>query len=213
MTPSVNTLQQLNDLPSTFKRPGAPYTQLIDSFNAALSRFTNGIDGTLAQTFNTAQYGWLDVWGEIFNIQRVANESDSTYRVRIVLTLLAWVGTVPALEQWGIEMLGAPITVSENVGSVGYSLTLPGTLTNTQVTAFLMSLVRVRPAGVPFTIVQAQIGLYLDTINYLDAYEPVGAYLTDDGSATAPLVAALTNSTVPLLPEFYFQDPTLNPGL
>lgn len=213
MTPSVNTLRQLNDLPATFTRPGAPYTQLVDAFNAGMSSFTGASDATIAQTFGTAQFGWLDVWGEIFDIQRIAGEADGVYRTRVSNTLLAWVGTVPSLEQWGTEMLGVTISVTENVGTVGYNIEFPGTLTTSQITNFLTSLARVRPAGVPFTVTQQSIGLYLDTINYLDAYEVVGAYLTSDGDTVTPNIAALTNSAVPLLPEYYFQDPTLNPGL
>jgi hypothetical protein len=212
MIPSVNTLQQLNDLPSTFTRPGAPYTEWIDALNAGMACFAGAADSTLAQTFSAAQFGWLDVWGAIFSIQRNANESDGAYRVRITFTLLAWVGTVPAIQAWGLEILNTPIEVTENVGSVGYSLTFPASLTTSQITLFLASLVRVRPAGVPFTIAQAQVGLFLDTINYLDEYAVVGGYLSEGALAEEANIGALTNSTQPLLPEYYFADPTLNTG-
>lgn len=213
MTASVDVLRQLNDLPTTFKRPNTPYLQLVDSFNGGLSNFTGALDAVLAQTFEDAQYGWLDVWGAIFSIQRQNGEADGRYRARITYTLLAWVGTVPSIERWAVETLGASIAVTENLPGVGYEITFPGGLTSAQITAFLVSLARIRPAGVPFTYIQQQIGLYLDTIDYMGLSAVVGEYLTDDGVPAAPPIPALTNSTKPLLPEYYFTDPTLNPGI
>jgi hypothetical protein len=209
---SVDTYRQITDLPATFTRPGTPYTDLVDSLNAGMANFTNASDSTLAQTFASAQFGWLDVWGAIFSIERNANESDGAYRARITFTLLAWVGTVPSLEQWGTQMLNTTIAVTENVGTVGYNITFPASLTTTQINLFLASMVRVRPAGVPFTVAQAQIGLFLDTINYLDEYAVVGGYLSEGAIAATLDISALTNSTQPLLPEYYFADPTLNTG-
>lgn len=211
MSGSVDTLRQLNDLPTTFTRLSLPYQQVIDALNAGMSRFATSSDSISAQTFLQAQYGWLDVWGEIYSIQRLAGESDGSYRARITFTLLAWVGTVPSLEQWATLMLGASITVTENVG-LGYVLTFPGTLTLAQINGFLAGLVRVRPAGVPFTVAQEEIGLFLDTINYLDVYGVVGGYLSEGAAAVGSTLSALTNSTQPLIPEYYFSDPILNAG-
>jgi hypothetical protein len=210
MTPSVDTYRQLSDLPATFTRPGAPYTQLIDSLNNGMLYFTQGVDAILAQGFNAAQFGWLDVWGAIFDVLRNADESDGAYRLRISRTVLAWVGTVPSIQQWGTEMLGVQVTVTENANGLGYTLTFPGTVTSAAIAVFLASLVRVRPAGVPFTSFQQQIGLYLDTINFLDTPDVVGSYLSDGSIPIAPAFSALTNNTQPLLPEYYFIDPILN---
>ena len=114
---------------------------------------------------------------------------------------------------WAQITLGATAAVTENTGGLGYSIQLPGNLTTGQINAFLMSLGRIRPAGVPFTYAQAQIGLYLDTINYLDVSEVIGQYLTGAATPVPPNLPAITNSTQPLLPEYYFDDPTLNPSL
>ena len=122
--PSVEA--QLNDLPTTFTRPTAWYTQLIDSVSMGLCRFTLGEDATLAQVsaFDLAIDGWLDLWGLLWGVPRNDEEANSTYATRIQRTVLAWVGTLPAMQAW-VKFYASGGTVTENPSGLGYVLNLP----------------------------------------------------------------------------------------
>ena len=206
-------LAQLNDLPSTFSRSGAPYTQIIDSLASQLSLYTNGTDKILLQlNFANALGGWLDTWGLILDLPRQISEPDSHYALRITETVLAWVGTVPAIQAW-LNMFAPGGTIVENVGAVGYVVNLPATLTASQIQAFFFTLIRIRPAGVPFTVNQIAGGLYLNTVNFLGEGRMTGAYLYGPSLSAQLSLSATTNNAVAQLPDLYFIDPTLNPGL
>ena len=69
--------------------------------------------------------------------------------MRIQRTVLAWVGTLPALKAW-VNFYAPGGSVFENPSGLGYTITLPAAMTAAQVQAFLLSLNRIRPAGVPF---------------------------------------------------------------
>jgi hypothetical protein len=210
--PSV--LARLNDLPRTFKRQGPPYTQLIDSIGWQLALFTLSADTTSqrALTFSPALEGWLDVWGLLWGVPRQQNEANSSYATRIVRTVLAWVGTLPAIQAW-LNFYAPGGTVTENLPGLGYAITLPANMTLAQITAFLLSLNRIRPAGVPFIISQVVGGITLGTDIFLATGAPKGAYLSMAVNAIPLPIGATTNNTVPLLPSTYFDDPTLNPSL
>ena len=110
-------LYQLNDLPLTFQRPGAPFTNLIDAIAAALARGTTSDDSTTSQlTFVHARYGWLDVWGELFGVPRNPNEADSRYSSRIQYTVTAGGGPPAAIVAWCLYVWGVAITIAENIG-------------------------------------------------------------------------------------------------
>ena len=202
---------QLNDLPATFKRPNAPYLQLIDSLATTLATFTEGGGGLFSQlTFASARGGWLDCWGAIWGIPRAPNESDALYGPRIKYTLNAWVGTLPALQAWVAYQTGQPAVVSEFSPGPGYSIQTLVELTATQIATLIASLARIRPAGVPFALTVVTGGLYLDTVNYLDASNSMpGTYL--DGGGLSTSIGCLTNNSQPTLPEYYLTDPVLNP--
>ena len=201
---------QLNDLPSTFKRPGAPYTQIVDAWTTALTLFTAGVDGTVSQqVFANALDGWIDCWGLLFGIQRQPNEANASYSARISETVLAWVGTLPAMQVW-INLFAPGGSISENLPNLGYNLTLPPHLTYSQISYFLKTLAWIRPAGVPFTLVTFIDDLYLGTINFLGEGLMPGSYLSTDSNLLLDLIGPTTNSAQPLLPDLYFTDPTLN---
>ena len=206
-------LAQLSDLPSTFTRSGAPYTQYIDSLSSPLALFTNGTDAVVKQlTFGSTLNGWLDTWGLIFDLPRKNDEADSLYSARISETLLAWVGTVPALQVW-INLFAPGGSIAEYASGVGYAITLPATLTPAQITAFFLTLSRIRPVGVPFTVNQLAGGLYLSTLNFLGEGRMPGAYLYSTVSLGPVFNVASTNNAAPQLPDLYFVDPMLNPSL
>lgn len=206
---AVQTL--LNDLPATFTRPGAPYTQLVDAETAALVPYTLGADGMAAQaaSFANATDGWLDVWGLIAGVPRQDGEANTPYATRIGETLLAWVGTVPALQQW-LDLFAPTGKITENASGLGYTITLPGSMTAAQADAFIATLNRVRPAGVPFTINGGNNGLFLGTVNFLGEGRMQGAYLSTNASAAALNLSPVTNNAAPLLPTLYLTDPSLN---
>jgi hypothetical protein len=211
----LTVVSRLNDLPSTFKREGNPYAQIVDSLADGANRFTQAADATLqqVQNFSVALDGWLDVWGLLWGVPRLPDEANSIYSTRISRTVLAWVGTVPAIQAW-INFYASGGSIRENLPNSGYVLTLPPTLSTAQVLAFLQSLSRIRPAGVPFNVNQVGGGLFLGTVEYLSQGTVQGAYLTDGSSSTESIVGAVTPNSVPLLPTLYFSDFYLaQPGL
>ena len=208
--PSVEA--QLNDLPTTFTRPTAWYTQLIDSVSMGLCRFTLGEDATLAQVsaFDLAIDGWLDLWGLLWGVPRNDEEANSTYATRIQRTVLAWVGTLPAMQAW-VNFYASGGTVTENPSGLGYVLNLPPSMTLSQIINFLRSFNRIRPAGVPFTLYQAAGGPYLGTTEHLGQGAMIGAYLSPGETGASLPIGAGTPNAAPLIPTLYLTDPTINP--
>lgn len=208
-------LGTLNDLPRTFRKTAAPYTQVIDSIAASLAAYTNGTDatGTQISAFGLAVDGWLDVWGLLFGVPRNQQEANSVYATRIARTVLAWVGTLPAIQMW-IDWYAPGGSVSENASGLGYVINLPPYMTTAQIADFLASLDRIRPAGVPFSLTQTNTGLYLGTEVFLGDARVMGSYLATSPTNGAPDVAATTLSSRPILPALYLEDPYLaEPGL
>lgn len=205
-------LARLNDVPSTFRRDGPPYTQLIESIASAMAVYTDSSDATSVQvqSFPAAVDGWLDVWGLLWGVPRNAGEANNPYATRITRTVLAWVGTLPALQQWAI-FYAPGASVIENANGLGYNFTLPPSMTNAQVTAFLISLDRIRPAGVPFSVTQIGGGLFLGTVEFLGTGNTPGNYLSSSVNEVAASIPSSTPNSVPLLPTLLFSDPTINP--
>lgn len=205
---------QINDLPRTFKRDGAPYTNYVDAVTAGLFLFTQGVDGMMDQTdFAKAAYGWLDVWGLVLGIPRRMNEPDPTYRARIQNVILAPHGSPVAILSWLTLIEGIQAELLEALPALGYTITLPPNLTPDQITAILTNLARVRPAGVPFNVLVFATGTFLDTVNYLDAARVTGQYLGGSTTAYTLSIPAGTPNTVAGLPDLLLTDPTINPNL
>ena len=207
-------IAQINDLPSTFRPAGNPYAQLIASKAAALALFTDGADATMAQVqgFGSAVDGWIDVYGLLFGVPRNDGEGNIPYAARIVETVLAWVATGPAIRRW-LDLFAPGGTTAENPSGLGYSITLPAYMTPAQVAAFLVSLGRIRPDGVPFTVTQSGLGLYLDAEAFLGKGTDIGSYLPRGTGPAALGLNATTCSAQPILPTLLMTDPSLNPGL
>lgn len=206
----------LNDLPATFKRPSVPFVQWTDADTAGAYRGAGAADGIAAQvqTFDQAQYGWLDVWGLLFNVPRLGDEADSRYKATIPYVVTAGAGTPVGIAKWINAVWGVSVTVQEQLPAVGYSINFPAGLSTSQIAQIVASLGRIRPAGVPFTIGQiASNGLYLTTINFAGgAPDVTGAFLA---GATAGGVLPLgpgTNNAAPIVPTVFLTDPGLNPG-
>jgi hypothetical protein len=204
----------LNDLPSTFRRAGPPYTQFLDSVTMALCRFTEAADATETQIRSWTAGpvdGWLDVWGLLFGVPRYPNESNIPYYTRVQRTVQAWVATVPAVQIW-VQFYAAGGVVTENVGSVGYTITIPASLSVTLLRQFLSSFNRIRPAGVPFAVYQIGLGTYLGTVDFTADGMIVGDYLALGTQALPLNLDPMTLSNRPLLPMTIATDPVLNPG-
>ena len=202
----------LLDLPRTFLRPGAPFTQLIDSFTAGAALYTNAADGISLQTdFTQVQGGWLDFWGLLFGVPRESYEADSSYRNRIVFTVTSGNGTVLGIQLWVLIVWKVIAQVTER-SPVGYNIVFPATVTLAQIEQIIASIAKVRPAGVPFGVFQQGVGTFLQTINFLNAPRVTGAFLSGgSGAAQAITIPAATNNAQPLIPDLYLTDPTLNP--
>jgi len=202
----------LNDLPTTFTRIGHPYDQFIDSVTTALARYTATADGVQTQiaTFPGAVDGWLDTWGLLWSLPRQVNEANSSYATRIQETVLAWMGTLPAIQTW-LNLFAPGGTVQEVVNGLGYNINLPAALTPSQVLNFLVSLNRIRPAGVPFTVNQVGLGTYLGTIDFLGDGAMVGDYMQFGTQSLALPLSATQLSALPLVPLLFLTDPSLAP--
>ena len=85
-----DVLNQISDLPSTFKRPGSEFASWQNAFAQGLATYTEGIESLLAQIdFNAAAGSWLDTWGDLYGIPRNNGEADGAYMQRIKGTLQA----------------------------------------------------------------------------------------------------------------------------
>lgn len=204
----------VNDLPTTFKRVGDPYTQWIDALCAGLLSFTQSYDSLLDQLdFDNAAYGWLDVWGSLAGIPRRPNESDSLYHPRIRNMILAWRTTPVAIITWLAKIEQIDALLSEDLPDAGYQIQLPATLTDQQIQNILDTLAYVRPAGVPFRLLSVAGGTYVSTVNYLNAPRTTGAYLAGNAIPAGVIFRASTNNFSAILPDLLFTDPLLNPTL
>jgi hypothetical protein len=175
-------------------------------------RDTGASDSTIQQgtSFPNARFGWLDTWGLLFNVPRLNNEADSKYAVRILYTITAGAGTPVGIATWIYIVWGLTVTVQESPPAVGYNITFQQLLSGTQLLNVLQSLVRIRPAGIPFTLSFPENGLYLNTINFLNSVNVTGAYLTDPNGTEVVGLSAGTNNAEPVLPGIFLTDPVLN---
>jgi hypothetical protein len=204
--------EQVTDLPSTFVRQAAPFTQWLDALTAALSLGAVGADGIdAAMSFSGAAYGWLDFWGLLFGFPRGSNEADETYSAQIEFGLTSGAGSPSVIQTYILLVYGLNTIVADTPGTLGYTITFTSQTNLAQINTVLNGLSRVRPAGVPFTTYIMGAGPYLDTINFLDAPRVTGAYLSNGVIQVYPTLAAATPSASPLLPTLLLVDPTLNP--
>jgi hypothetical protein len=161
-------LQQILDVPTTFKRPDLTYDQLMASIAAALTLLSASNTAQLDETsYDDASAGWIDVWGALGGIPRRTGEADDVFHARTPNMLLAWRDSVVAIRTWLKVVENLPNTqVVENLPRLGYTVTVPATLTPNRLKQILTDLAWVRPAGMPFNFVSATGGTYLTTVNY-----------------------------------------------
>lgn len=204
----------LNDVPFTFKRKNQTFLQFMDALTSALARMTQAADGATSQlVFAEAAAGWLDLWGLLLGTPRLLNEADSHYYNRLIVTFRGGAGPVQVMYDWLFAAWGINVVITENLPEVGYQLLFPASVSPVQITQICIGLKQVRPAGIPFSTAIANVGTYLDTINYFNASRVTGQYL---GGGSTPIYVTLpvtTNNSPPLVPQLFLTDPTLNPSL
>jgi hypothetical protein len=205
---------RLDDLPRSYTRLGPNYQTFDTAQTAALFRYTNASDGVMNQlNFTQAVGPWLDAWGKLFGIARNTNEADDTYQNRITYTLLAGRCTPNAILIY-LQTLGITATIEEDFVNCSFALQFTAPLTTAAFTSLAQNMASVRPAGVPFLPFQVlQGGLYVGTVDFLNAPKVTGAYLDQPLNSFTPSISESTDNSVPLLPTLWLSDPTLNPGL
>ena len=162
-----DALQQLLDLPRTFKRDDLTFLQVMASIASALSLLTSANKGDMVETtYNGASAGWIDVWADLAGVARRVGEGDGVMHARLPNMLLAWRDSAVAIEEWLKVVEHINGTVTENIGSTGYTVTLPATLTRQRLIEIINELAWVRPAGVPFNYIATTGGTYLTTVDY-----------------------------------------------
>lgn len=207
-----NTVQQrLGDLPTTFLRQGNVFAAWEASQAYQLSQYTYGADSIIPQTsFSSANYGWLDVWGELFDILRNNNEGNQTYQNRISFTLQSPVGTLYAIKAYSTFYFGYPTTVTENTSGVGYTITIPNLPSLSGMPQYLINLERIRPAGIPFSVIQTFESNFLNTFQYVGGQNWAGAYLGGGNINILTTIPEPITNSQPLLPSILLTDPSLN---
>ncbi len=206
----LDVLNQLQDLPQTFKRTGPVYTSLENSFGLSLSAYTVATDGIMSQlNFQNADFFGIGIWGTIFGIQQNLNESDSAYKQRITNTLEAWFCTIPGILQYLNEVYSISASITES----GASWTVTFSTPSISPIIIIDNLNIVRPAGVPFNVDLLSGGLYLDTINYLGNWRVTGSYITSPVSNYAFTLPSTTNNSQALFPTALISSPLLSLSL
>lgn len=209
----AQALAQLLDIPFTFQRPGAPYSWTIASLAGGEAGYTQASDGVvgMASGIPTAQGPWLGVWGEIYDLPRLAGEADAAYTARILFTLASPVAPPLAIQAWSqLFFQTSGIFVTESFPAVGYSISLPAGLPAATVSAWVSGLARIRPAGVPFLIFTQTGPLMLGTYSYIGGSGFAGSYLGAGVSVSPVTIGAATLNARPSIPTLLLTDPLLN---
>lgn len=107
---------------------------LMEAMGSALTEARSDMAAALQQAYQqTASGEWLDLWGEVFGVQRLAQtaadgsvllESDEQYAPRMLVTALRPRGNNLAIARAVSDLVGQPVTVKDVVeaGSQPYGL-------------------------------------------------------------------------------------------
>ncbi len=213
-----DVLTQITTLPSTYLRSGAIFEDLMSSFAFSISRYTNSADALQAMlNIETMDYKWLNLIGIITGINRLNNETISQYRTRIQSIIAESQGTPVSILEY-LQGIGINSTYSDYFsgpgvfGTSGYTLDIETPSSNYN--GIAVSLARVRPAGVPFAFNVLNGGFYVDSINFVEAWDVTGAYLVNPYTNLDYTIPTTTNNNNSLgIPTTFLTDPTINPSL
>lgn len=209
----AQVLAQLLDVPFTFQRPGAPYSWMIASLAGGEAGYTQASDGVvgMASGIPTSQGPWLSIWGELYDLPRLAGEADAAYAARILFTLASPVAPPLAIQTWSrMFFQTSGIFVTEDFPSVGYTISLPAGLSASSMAAWVSGLARIRPAGVPFLVALQTGPLMLGTYSFIGGSGFAGSYLGAGVSPAGLSIGAATLNALPSIPTLLLTDPLLN---
>ena len=201
----------LNDLPAAYLRSGTAFQWWQNALTVGITGYTYDTDGLQSQYDFAQSYGvWEDVWAQLSANKRLSGESDAKLKNRITILLQYGRSTAPAIENYVANGLGYANAVTENFSYPYWQIELTSAAAQTVYSEIIQNLGVVRPAGVPFTAQIPNGGLFLDSINYLNAPSVTGAFLTTAAVGIALNLPASTNQSQPTLPTTYLSDPVLN---
>lgn len=191
-------LRQLIDVPPTFRRETLFYQQLMASLAAGLTLLTEASNAGLDQTnYQKAVAGWIDVWADLAGILRHSGEADSLFKARVPAMLLSPRDSIVAIRQWLRDIENLPTSIVIESPQIGYSVTVPGTLTPQRVADVAKNLAWVRPAGVPVDFSARSGGTYLNTVDYYGTTRYSTPLLI--GSPASGYTPVLTDQGLPIL--------------
>lgn len=205
----AQVVDQLNQLPRTFWKPGQTYQNLIASIASGLDSFTGPANALVSQaTLTTARYKWLDLWGLLFSVPRLPSETDTQY-LNHILSILNEGNTTPVrIESYIENIYNLTVTLTENFPNVGYTLTFEGS--SADLNQLAADLGRIRPAGVPFfPLYVLQGAFYANTINFLNGWRVPGSYVINSSVPIFPTISASTTNALNTIPTQYLTDPIL----
>jgi hypothetical protein len=205
----------LNDLPPNFKRSGPTFQWWQNSLGTGITQWTSAVDGVMSQTsFVAAQWAWLDLWGNLFNVIRESDQTDKNYKSAIQNMLMSRGATPVTLRYYMDWRYGVSSTVDENFTDTSWSLNINNVFPGGNYDKLASNLGQFRPSGVPFApFYIATGGNYLSTVNFLGASRVPGSWLTSAKVSQAFTLNAGTTNSVAKIPTTFLTDPTLNPGL
>lgn len=208
-------LQVLMTIPDTFRRVGPNYDSWHASKMTAIARFVSGDDSIIAQlsSVSSANLRWLDTFGLLFGVKRRSGERDSTYASRVQKTCVANHCSPLNIVAFLSLTLAIDSGVEENLPEVGWSLNLANAGDLTDESSISDTLIRVRPAGVPFSYAYPTGGLYMTSNVFRDKPFGYGSFLSSGTKTREPTTGGSTNAATSPLPTVFLTDTTINPSL
>lgn len=208
-------LTQINTLPSTYTRTGPLFGNLMSSFAYGVSRYTESVDYMMNsnQSISTMSVMWLNFIGTFVNVPRNNNTTTAQYQNQIQSVIAEPQGTPVAILKY-LNNNNILATYSDNFSGpgdfskIGWSVSLETPYKS--VSQLALSLARVRPAGVPFTINTLSGGLYVNTINFIGNIGTTGQYLSSPFTNQTFTIPATTNNIRINIPTRFLTDTTLN---
>lgn len=208
-------LQIVTSLPETFRRVGSNYSVWQTSQMIAIARFISGDDSIISQivSVDAATAKWLDTFGELLGISRKSRESDSAFAARVQATCVANHCSPLNIIAFLSFSMNITTEVTESFPDVGWVLSVSDSNVLTDEATLADTLVRVRPAGVPFVYEYPSGGLYMTSNVFRNRPLGYGAFLSDATKTKTPTEGGATNAATSTLPTVFLTDPVINPTL
>lgn len=205
------TQNVLNDLPSTFVPANLP---IFEAEQIALEPFADSIQ-FFSNTFDllTANFGYLDWVASLFGYVRLPNESDYSFRNRVINSMASACGYYSAIQNYliavtgltTIQVVGAGLNiytsgnsvVVQTSGAFNINVNIYESVSQDVLQLLGTVLNNVRPVGVPIGVYQISVP-QLDTTLEVSGPPPTSAtFLASSGQAhllNVPLPPFVVNS-------------------